>query len=426
MHKQTAAVKQQERGHVSRRSSSASLVLSAASNANDGDPIARQTSTSSLYSGGSIQRQPSVMGNRARRPSLLGLPSSHVPSLHALPENDAYLGPPKPRSPQRTSSFLTSSGTTIRKKSLERETLFDTTMPMIAQSNVLDASLTGPEILEHSESLPVELLSSRARRPSILGLPGNDPYHGSSRAGSPRRTSSFLTSTGMTSRKGSSEREAHIDSTMPLLAQIHALKTSLAEPELSDHSVALPLELSRCSTSGSAEAATVSIQAAAPLVQVHVSVIAAIQSFLCAHAEPWVAQQSLTVINMSCHLLMLLQSLRSDCELMSQGSLSVPHLLVSHVFEEVLHMAAPSEGGRSTCEGVQDELEDVLMRTVNIISSFFEMLDLDKNGNVELADLQRMQVARYLCSQPFCMDLALATKSTNGALLYLLLTNLVW
>ena len=64
-------------------------------------------------------------------------------------------------------------------------------------------------------------------------------------------------------------------------------------------------------------------------------------------------------------------------------------------------MAAPSEGGRSTCEGVQDELGDVLMSTVNIISSFFEMLDLDKNGNVELADLQRMQVAHYLCSQPF-------------------------
>lgn len=55
-------------------------------------------------------------------------------------------------------------------------------------------------------------------------------------------------------------------------------------------------------------------------------------------------------------------------------------------------MAAPSEGGRSLCEGMQDELGDVLMRTVNIISNFFEMLDLDKNGNVELADLHRMQV----------------------------------
>ena len=55
-------------------------------------------------------------------------------------------------------------------------------------------------------------------------------------------------------------------------------------------------------------------------------------------------------------------------------------------------MAAPSEGGRSLCEGMQDELGDILMRTVNIISNFFEMLDLDKNGNVELADLHRMQV----------------------------------
>ena len=67
-------------------------------------------------------------------------------------------------------------------------------------------------------------------------------------------------------------------------------------------------------------------------------------------------------------------------------------------------MAAPSEGGRSFCEGVQDELADILMRTVNIISNFFEMLDLDKNGNVELADLHRMQVCwrsttchRWMC-----------------------------
>lgn len=84
------------------------------------------------------------------------------------------------------------------------------------------------------------------------------------------------------------------------------------------------------------------------------------------------------------------------CSFVVQGALSVPHLLVSHVFEEVLHMAAPSEGGRSLCEGMQDELGDILMRTVNIISNFFEMLDLDKNGNVELADLHRMQV-RHVC-----------------------------
>lgn len=62
-------------------------------------------------------------------------------------------------------------------------------------------------------------------------------------------------------------------------------------------------------------------------------------------------------------------------------------------------MAAPSEGGRSLCEGMQDELGDILMRTVNIISNFFEMLDLDKNGNVELADLHRMQV-RHVCRMP--------------------------
>lgn len=63
-------------------------------------------------------------------------------------------------------------------------------------------------------------------------------------------------------------------------------------------------------------------------------------------------------------------------------------------------MAAPSEGGQSYCEGVQDELGDTLMRTVNIISSVFEMLDLDKNGNVELADLHRMQVSdSALCNR---------------------------
>ena len=83
----------------------------------------------------------------------------------------------------------------------------------------------------------------------------------------------------------------------------------------------------------------------------------------------------------------------SDFSCLAQGALSVPHLLVCQVFEELLHMAAPSEGGQSYCGGVQDELGDTLMRTVNIISSFFEMLDLDKNGNVELADLHRMQVS---------------------------------
>lgn len=60
-------------------------------------------------------------------------------------------------------------------------------------------------------------------------------------------------------------------------------------------------------------------------------------------------------------------------------------------------MAAPSEGGRSLCEGMLDELGDILMHTVNIISNFFEMLDLDRNGNVELADLHRMQVRTGYC-----------------------------
>lgn len=77
---------------------------------------------------------------------------------------------------------------------------------------------------------------------------------------------------------------------------------------------------------------------------------------------------------------------------MVQGALSIPHLLVSHVFEEVLHMAAPSDAAGSYTEGMQDDMVERLTRTVNIMSSFFEMLDLDKNGSVELADLHRMQV----------------------------------
>ena len=68
-------------------------------------------------------------------------------------------------------------------------------------------------------------------------------------------------------------------------------------------------------------------------------------------------------------------------------------------------MATPSEGGQSYCEGVQDELGNTLMRTVNIISSFFEMLDLDKNGNVELADLHRMQVSDSALCNRCCFSL---------------------
>lgn len=85
-------------------------------------------------------------------------------------------------------------------------------------------------------------------------------------------------------------------------------------------------------------------------------------------------------------------------------------------------MAAPSEGGRSLCEGMQDELGDILMRTVNIISNFFEMLDLDKNGNVELADLHRMQV-RLL---PYAhVQFAVARSSRSMPLAYRILQHVL-
>ena len=70
--------------------------------------------------------------------------------------------------------------------------------------------------------------------------------------------------------------------------------------------------------------------------------------------------------------------------------------------------------GKSYCEGVQDELGDTLMRTVNIISSFFEMLDLDKNGNVELADLHRMQVNdSALCKWSHCFLQCIAAACSS-------------
>lgn len=109
-----------------------------------------------------------------------------------------------------------------------------------------------------------------------------------------------------------------------------------------------------------------------------------------------------TLINIAFSTHQCFSAIDSLASLHLQGALSVPHLLVSHVFEEVLHMAAPSEGGRSFCEGMQDELADILMRTVNIISNFFEMLDLDKNGNVELADLHRMQVCLHFTTYHKC------------------------
>lgn len=97
--------------------------------------------------------------------------------------------------------------------------------------------------------------------------------------------------------------------------------------------------------------------------------------------------------------------------MVSQGALSVPHLLVSHEFEEVLHMAAPSEGAQSYMEGMQDDMVDRLTRTVNIISSFFELLDLDQNGSVELGDLHRMQVCLSAAlGRPAC-----TRRSTQGS-----------
>lgn len=164
--KQTAGLKQQSSASISRRNSSAALLLTAASGADSegagsvsrpGFPISRQASSSSLLMpGGSLYKPSAVLsGGRTRRPSLLGLPSMQV-SLHALPENNAYLGPP----PRRTSSFLTSSGTVTRKGSLDHETSNDPTTPLVnltAQSDVMDASLLEPEILDHAIHQPLEI-----------------------------------------------------------------------------------------------------------------------------------------------------------------------------------------------------------------------------------------------------------------------------
>ena len=169
LHKQTAGLKQQGSASISRRNSSTALLLTAANGAADsegagsvsrpGFPIS-QPSSSMLVPGGSLYKQPSLLSSgRTRRPSLLGLPS--VPaSLHALPENDAYLGPPRARSPRRTSSFLTSSGTVTRKGSLDHESSSDPSVPVVnltAQSDVMDASLLEPEILEHIIRQPLEV-----------------------------------------------------------------------------------------------------------------------------------------------------------------------------------------------------------------------------------------------------------------------------
>lgn len=168
--KQTVGRKQTS-ASVSTRNSSATLLLTAADGATDsegagsvsrsGFPISRQSSSSMLVPGGSLYKQPAVQsGGRTRRPSLLGLPP-----MHALPENDAYLGPPKAKSPRRTSSFLTSSGPVTRKGSLDldHEAISDFCMPLVsltAQSDVMDASLLEPEIVperDHTTSQPLDV-----------------------------------------------------------------------------------------------------------------------------------------------------------------------------------------------------------------------------------------------------------------------------
>ena len=179
-----------------------------------GLPISRQSSSSAL-----LPRPPSVMGGRARRPSLLGVPPLHMSSLHALPENDAYLGSPKSRALRRTSSVLTGLSST---GSVEREP-------------TLDAMLLLPQ----------------------------------AKSRSPRRTSSFLTGppSGTVTRKGSAERENMFDATM--LPQSNVLDASLLEPEILDHAILnLPIEVSRQTTSASLEAASGPLQGPAPVVQV--------------------------------------------------------------------------------------------------------------------------------------------------------------
>lgn len=235
MNKQAAGPKQPSGEVLSRGNSSASLLMSAAGSSHEGEgggsvsksgsPISRQSSLLSVPPGAAAFRQPPVIGGRARRPSLLGVPALHMSSLHALPENDAYLGPLNARSPRRTASFLTGPPTSImsRNGSLELESTFD----------------------------PMTLLPLASPRRS------------------PRRTSSFLTGspTGVLTRKGSAERESAFDATMPP-PQNNVLDASLTEPEILDHAImSLPLDLSRHSTSASLEATAASTQVL-PVVQV--------------------------------------------------------------------------------------------------------------------------------------------------------------
>ena len=228
MDKQTVGGKQQNTASLLRGNSAAQMSAAsrAAGSSNDGDggslaswsglPISRQSSSSAL-----LPRPPSVLGSRARRPSLLGVPPLHMSSLHALPENDAYLGSPKSRSLRRTSSFLTGPPSSIG--SLERESTLD----------------------------------------AMLLLPQAKPR-------SPRRTSSFLTGPPSgTVTKGSAERESMFDATLALLPQSNVLDASLLEPEILDHAILnLPMELSRQTTSASLEAASTPLPGPAPVIQV--------------------------------------------------------------------------------------------------------------------------------------------------------------
>lgn len=113
-----------------------------------------------------LLKQGSLPSGRGRRPSLLALAG-----LHSLPEHDPYLGPAKAgASPRRTSSFLTGNLSTplpssygSRKGSFEDSTAHSATMPMIsleAQMDVLDASLTEPELVDQRR--PEELARSDA------------------------------------------------------------------------------------------------------------------------------------------------------------------------------------------------------------------------------------------------------------------------
>ena len=242
MDKQTVGGKQQNTASLLRSNSAAQMSVAsrAACSSHDGEgglaswpglPISRQASSSAL-----LPRPPSVLGGRARRPSLLGVPPLHMPSLHALPENDAYLGSPQSKSLRRTSSILTGPPSSIG--SLERESTLD----------------------------------------AMLLLPGAKPR-------SPRRTSSFLTGppSGTVTRKGSNERESMFDATMPLLPQSNVLDASLLEPEILNHATLnLPVEVSRQTTTASLEAASAPLQGPAPLIQVALLQTSITFSFDCA------------------------------------------------------------------------------------------------------------------------------------------------